>query len=597
MRLSSQLAQLVAAGLVQPELSADGDASRADLYTFRHILVRDAAYSSLLKAHRRDLHSAAAEALEAMFAQQPRPDNLPAVLGYHFAEAGEAERAVPYLQQAGDAARQRYANAEAIAFYERALALAGDDLAAASPIYTQLARVLEMSGRHADAIQTYTSMHTAAQQQASVAGQAEALVRQATVYATPAAKFDPLRAKDLAEQALALAQPAGLVAVEARARWALAIMYLYTGQPNEAVQHGEAALALARRAGDRELEAFVLHDLYMAYSGSDRAAQPEFVLEQTQNLWRELGNLPLLAESLTRASVYYAVIGDFDTAIAQSEQAWECAQASRNLDSQVISRAFAAMPLLERGDWDRARSLMESAITLGGPAHNPVALSGTQALLAGLLIELGEYAAARDRLHQAISIARSHYPLMLPWPLSALARLNLAEGDVDAAEAALAGVDHYAVLKRQMSFAVDMWIDRAQLAIELALARRDHGRALAAANELLGDLRRHGLRAYLPAALRRRAQALLGSEAPDRAQAWRDLSEACTLAEQMGARRSLWPALADLAVLERQRGRHAQAAVLLARARDMAAYIADHAGSGELRRSFLATPAVRRLWQ
>jgi len=114
MSLNTNLAALEASGLihlaqVQPELE----------YLFRHALVQEAAYSSLLKADRRVLHRAVGEALERAYPD--RLDELAPILGQHFAEAGEGEKAVKYLLRAGDMARKVYAYQEAIDAYEQAM--------------------------------------------------------------------------------------------------------------------------------------------------------------------------------------------------------------------------------------------------------------------------------------------------------------------------------------------------------------------------------------------------------------------------------------------------------------------------------------------
>jgi ABC-type transport system substrate-binding protein/class 3 adenylate cyclase len=93
---------------------------------FRHGLVQEVAYASLVEAKRRKLHRRVGEALESLHADSP-PFG---VLARHFEEADVPEKAAEYLLRAGDEARKLYANQEAIAHYGRArvfLARLGDD--------------------------------------------------------------------------------------------------------------------------------------------------------------------------------------------------------------------------------------------------------------------------------------------------------------------------------------------------------------------------------------------------------------------------------------------------------------------------------------
>ena len=114
--LGDALGELVSAGLLT-EASGQGELS----YRFRHALIREATYNGLLRPQRRQLHARAAWSLET--SAEDRLEDVAAVLGRHFAAAGEGERAVHYLEMAGDHARRLYANEEAIAAYRDALAV------------------------------------------------------------------------------------------------------------------------------------------------------------------------------------------------------------------------------------------------------------------------------------------------------------------------------------------------------------------------------------------------------------------------------------------------------------------------------------------
>jgi oligopeptide transport system substrate-binding protein len=90
-------------------------------YAFRHVLVQEAVYSSLLHNERQRLHQLVAATLEA-FAAEPSAAQA-VLLAHHWERAAQPEKAIYYLQQAGDRARLAYAPPEAIHCYQRALAL------------------------------------------------------------------------------------------------------------------------------------------------------------------------------------------------------------------------------------------------------------------------------------------------------------------------------------------------------------------------------------------------------------------------------------------------------------------------------------------
>ena len=116
MKIEAQLDTLEAKGLIRLATS------RPELeYLFRHWLVQDAAYGSLLKQERRELHRLVGEALEALYPD--RGDELAGILAIHFSEAGDTDKAVDYLLAAGRFAMDRNAIAEAYSAFDRAATL------------------------------------------------------------------------------------------------------------------------------------------------------------------------------------------------------------------------------------------------------------------------------------------------------------------------------------------------------------------------------------------------------------------------------------------------------------------------------------------
>ncbi len=91
------------------------------VYTFKHALVQDAAYDSLLKSRRQELHAKIARVIEHRFATVKVTE--PEVLAHHFAEAGLADAAIPLWQSAGELASKRWVLNEAISHLNRALEL------------------------------------------------------------------------------------------------------------------------------------------------------------------------------------------------------------------------------------------------------------------------------------------------------------------------------------------------------------------------------------------------------------------------------------------------------------------------------------------
>src|SRR5262249_38265548 len=105
--LQAGLAQLVGAELLYQR----GRPPRAR-YLFKHALIQDAAYASLLKSTRQQVHQQVAQVLEARFPALVEPQ--PELVAQHYTAAGCAEQAVRHRQRAGEHAGDRSAYLEAI---------------------------------------------------------------------------------------------------------------------------------------------------------------------------------------------------------------------------------------------------------------------------------------------------------------------------------------------------------------------------------------------------------------------------------------------------------------------------------------------------
>src|SRR4029453_4440160 len=101
--LNAALQQLVA-----PRLLFQRGRPPKARYVFKHALIRDAAYASLLKSTRQQLHQRTAQVLEAHFPEMVAAQ--PELLARHLTEAGHPAKAIVYWQRAGERAVGRSAN-------------------------------------------------------------------------------------------------------------------------------------------------------------------------------------------------------------------------------------------------------------------------------------------------------------------------------------------------------------------------------------------------------------------------------------------------------------------------------------------------------
>jgi class 3 adenylate cyclase/predicted ATPase len=107
--------------LVEAEIVYQRGVPPQSTYVFKHALIQDTAYESLLKSTRQQYHQRIAQVLEAQFPETAEAE--PELLAHHCTEAGLIAQAVGYWQKAGQSAVQRSAHAEAIVHLRQGLAL------------------------------------------------------------------------------------------------------------------------------------------------------------------------------------------------------------------------------------------------------------------------------------------------------------------------------------------------------------------------------------------------------------------------------------------------------------------------------------------
>ena len=325
------LQQLVAAGLVHQHQRPAGAA-----YTFKHALVQEAAYGTLLLSRRQHLHARCAEALLAITPELAERE--PEVLARHYTEAGFAERAVELWRAAGWRAAERSANLEAIGHLRKGLAV--------------LAALPEGEAR-------------ARQELLLQIGLGIPLMA-CRGYAAPETGEAFQRASDLAEQL-------GDNAQRARAFYGLWAYYCSLGENRVAEALAARLLRLANEAGDREVAAVARRTLGTArYLLGDHAGGRveieaslqlhDAAIHRSLPLVHRFGQDQRSAGLATLVTIQW-VEGHPDTAARTSLAAVEAARASGHANSLGFALAYGACPVaILRGDWDLAEQWVETLL-------------------------------------------------------------------------------------------------------------------------------------------------------------------------------------------------------------------------------------------
>lgn len=559
-------------------------------YIFKHVLTQESAYESLLVKARREIHRRVAESYEALYTD--RLDEFAALLARHYAEAGDQNKTLDYSTRAGDSAARVYANAEAILHYTRAIQVA-TQLGFASPLqslYLKRGRVFQLAGDYDQALNNYTEMEQFAREHNDRAMELAALLERMTVHSAPTAKFDVPKAQALAEQALNLARDLRDRPAEAKILWNLSLVDYFRGYLQEALNHGETGLAIARELNLREQMAFSLNDLHNPYISLGQIERAQQALAEARELWRALDNKPMLADNLITSSRSYYMTGQYDQALAALEEGNRIAEAIGNLWGQSYSRMNQSFVYLDRGEYDSTLRALEEGIRFGDQAGFLIASVTLRALLAFLYAQLGALDLALEYANDSLSRGGPKPG----WGMTAyavMAYVHIQRGELDRAEDLLREKAQAEIVAGRVDpyVAAYFWLAEG----ELMLARRDFSRARLTGQKMFGALVALNTQPFQADALYLQAQGLRGLGQTD--EAFDILNRARANAEAITSKRILWEILARMSEIESARGNEVPARELKHQAREVLDAIITHIPTQDLRESFLNLPRVKKV--
>jgi class 3 adenylate cyclase len=363
MDLDVALERLTASGLISRR-GTPPDAT----YSFKHALVQDAAYITMLKSRRQPLHASIAKALVERF--PALAESLPEVVAHHFTEAGLASDAIGYWRRAGQLASARSANREAVSSFERAL------------------RILDGMPDSEFTLEQGFEIRLELRQALVPLGELPA-------------------ARERLREAEALADRSGDVRRRGRVGSIMTNIHHNFGELDEALASGTRALEVAERLGDLRLR--IQTTIYLEQAHYYRGEYKRVIELATGNLgalppdWAdERFGLGAQASVYDRYWIASALgqLGRFAEAAEYQAEAIRLAEPTQHALTIGIVNVGATMLHLLRGEWEKARSLSGHQIAVLQMGSLVVWLPLAVAASACALAQLGEAAESLSRLRE-----------------------------------------------------------------------------------------------------------------------------------------------------------------------------------------------------
>jgi class 3 adenylate cyclase/predicted ATPase len=415
--------------LTEPRSTISGE----DAYRFKHVLIREVAYSGLSKTARASHHRRFAEWL----GERAREELLE-VRAYHLDQAAAllteldgsppeelATEAAEALEQAGKRALAREANATARRLLHRSVEL--------EPTLKRRYEAARAAWRMSDFPVVSNEMEDVLLG-AREAGDRDLEARALTALAevTLLREADVGRAEQLAEKALEVSETdesrIDAVSLLETAAW-------WRGRLRESEAYAEEELEIARRLGRDDLESDALLDLagiYVARREGDRA---EPLIARAMELAEESGSLTAKARAFTESGELHAFRGRHEEALAEYGRA-------RDLFEEVGAATNLARSLLRigrlvgrRGDTAEAEKLLRESIRILQPTEDRGTLCEVQRSLAEILLEQGKTDAAEVYALKAVETVGPQDVSSQSTTRKTLAMVRAAQGRDDEAEA------------------------------------------------------------------------------------------------------------------------------------------------------------------
>jgi TOMM system kinase/cyclase fusion protein len=388
-------------------------------YIFKHALIQDAAYQSLLRSTRQQYHQRIAQVLEAQFPEIVTTE--PELLAHHYAEAGLLAQALPYWQQAGQRASERSAHLEAIAHLTKGL-----EVLTTLPDTPERAwHELELQIALGPALMAIQGWGSPAVAQAY--SRARALCRQ--VGDTP--QLFPVL-------------------------WGLWGWYQMRGALGMAQGVGEQLLALAQGTHDRALLLLahnVLGDnaIWLGEFAAARAHMEQglacYDAQQHHPLAVRYGGFDPGLHSRYHAAFALWVLGYPDQALERSQDALTLARALAHPQSWASAAAHVAMFHSLRREWQAAQELAEAGMALAREQGFPLWLAWGTIQWGWALAEQGHIEAGIAQMRQGLAAWRATgTELIRPYFLGLLAEAYQKGGQT---AAGLGAIDEALALVQQ----------------------------------------------------------------------------------------------------------------------------------------------------
>ena len=413
----------------------EGDAE----FAFKHALLRDVTYESVLKRDRVTWHRAVAEWLVGRSGEEG--DRFAAVIADHFERAGLPGEAATWYGRAANHEYAAYANETAVEYYRRAIDFASEAQAVSGESgrgrriewYRGMAEALGLLARFEEAIEAFERMRAAAAAAGDRVAEARAWNGRAFIEQRQGDYQGSLASAERAEE---LAAEAG-DSPEARIERVTALVrmsdgYFRLGAAHEQGELAERALEIAVSMGETGLreQALSLKLLGMAHQVAGRFEEARKRKEEALAIFRRMDDIRPIGMMLNSLGETLRLKGDYAAARDRYQEALTLAHEGGHRPEQILCLSNLAGALLGLGEFAEAERLLRQSIEMAGPTGYHV-LPEAYRFLAEACLGQSKIDEAAEAARFALTLSRDENPDHLGHAWRVLGRVASRVGPMD----------------------------------------------------------------------------------------------------------------------------------------------------------------------
>lgn len=385
-------------------------------YTFRHPFFQEVTYNSLLKSKRKELHRKVGELIEHIY--HDRLDELTELLAHQYSNSNDSEKAVEWLSKAGKKAQDRYANDEAIKYFQQLVSIIKDEQLKGKETelcqaYEMLGDIYSLKAEYELAVDYYDEVYNSDGSDKITKSISKRKI--ADVHKNQGNYDRSLKVLGEAEAMLSGGHDQELVEIS-RINSLKCHIHCQKGMIKEAIENGEKALKitdeLMQRPSTVRINRKVLQDnkvralndlagVFIYTSKYDKAIK---FYEEAIRITEKLDNKAKMNRLLTNLGVIYIYTGEYDRAIEISHKALRLAEVIGDKGQSTALFNNLGIAYHDVGEKDKAIEYYQKALKVSEEIGDKRGVGAALINMGTIYSSGGEYDKATESWKRALQI-------------------------------------------------------------------------------------------------------------------------------------------------------------------------------------------------